>query len=333
MKLAHKKWDKVKGVRQPSGRRAKYKLQGEQQSTTEAAVWMAVMGMAIASGAAATSAATLAAGLATGAATGIPVAPMAAVAAGLGVKRRLRQKEMLRVWHTLDPGEQARAWKMERQRQAEEDKECQRKSDKEWEQKAEAMYASREYATQGMQDQLYSRKQFSAAKVKMYVKTDGKYVEESSVADTGAATEIMAECRLDAETMSTCKGDRARNLRNASGGSMGSRGEVMVAFKLGNCPLEFNHPFQAMTSDSTPTILGCEFWDKYQASFCFATRKISLVVEGKMYTIDFTCGVQGTVCMVEEPLMALEDVWVQEGEPAMVKAAPVKETAQVGWSC
>ena len=220
-----------------------------------------------------------------------------------------------------------------RQRQAEEDKECQRKSDKEWEQKAEAMYASREYATQGMQDQLYSRKQFSAAKVKMYVKTDGKYVEESSVADTGAATEIMAECRLDAETMSTCKGDRARNLRNASGGSMGSRGEVMVAFKLGDCPLEFNHPFQAMTSDATPTILGCEFWDKYQASFCFATRKISLVVEGKMYTIDFTCGVQGTVCMVEEPLMALEDVWVQEGEPAMVKAAPVKETAQVGWSC
>ena len=78
LKLAHKKWDKVKGVRQPSGRRAKYKLQGEQQSTTEAAVWMAVMGMAIASGAAATSAATLAAGLATGAATGSGVAAAAA---------------------------------------------------------------------------------------------------------------------------------------------------------------------------------------------------------------------------------------------------------------
>ena len=49
--------------------------------------------------------------------------------------------------------------------------------------------------------------------------------------------------------------------------------------------------------------------------------------------LNFTCGAQGAVCMVDEPLMALEDVWVQEGEPAMVKAAPVTETAEVGWSC
>ena len=146
MRLAHKKWDNVKGIRQPRGRRAKYKLQGEPQSTTEAAVWMAVMGMAIASGAAATSAATLAAGLATGAATGIPVAPMAAVATGMEVNMRSRQNELARIWRTLDPGEQARAWKKERQRQTEEDKECQRKPDKEWEQRAEAMYASRGYA-------------------------------------------------------------------------------------------------------------------------------------------------------------------------------------------
>ena len=82
-----------------------------------------------------------------------------------------------------------------------------------------------------------------------------------------------------------------------------------------------------------PLYWGVRFWDKYQASFCFATGKISLVVEGKKYNIGFTCGVQGTVCMVDVPLRALEDVWVQEGEPAMVKAAPVKETAEVGWSC
>ena len=167
----------------------------------------------------------------------------------------------------------------------------------------------------------------------MYLKTDGTYVEESTVADTGAATEMMAECKLDAETMSTHNSNRARNLRNATGGSMGSKGDVMVAFKLGDCPLEFHHPFQAMTSPVTPTILGCEFWDKYQASFCFATRRISLIVEGQKHTISFTCGTESKMSMADEPLMAVEDVWVQEGELAMVKPAPVKETAQVGWPC
>ena len=66
--------------------------------------------------------------------------------------------------------------------------------------------------------------------------------------------------------------------------------------------------------------------------FC---NKIELIggIEGKKHTIDFTCGRESTVCMPDEPLMALEDVWVQEGEPAMAKTAPVKETADAGWSC
>ena len=163
------------------------------------------MGMAVASGTTATPLATLAAGLTTGTAARIPVAPMAAVATGMEVNMRSRQNELARIWRTLDPGEQARAWKKEMQMQTEEDKDCQRKSDKEWEQRAEGMYASRECATHGIQDQLYSRKQFSAAKVTMHIKTDGKCVEDSTVADTGAATEIVAECRLDAETMGACK--------------------------------------------------------------------------------------------------------------------------------
>ena len=334
-RFAHKKWDKVKVARQPTGRRARYKFQGGQRCTTEAAMWMAVVTMAMTSGTGATSWASLAAGMAAGAGTWVPVAPVAMVAAGVELKRRQRGKEMARIWHALDPGEQARAWKKERQKQKEDDRQSQSQMDKKWEHESESMYASREYATQGMQGQLYSRKQFSGAEVKLYIKTDGKHVEESTVADTGAATEIMAECRLDAETMSTmsCNINRARNLRNASGGSMGSRGEAMVAFTLGDCPLEFHHPFQAMMSHVTPTILGCELWDKYQASFCFTTRKISLIVEGQEHTISFTCGTESKMCMVDEPLMAVEYVWVQEGEPATAKTAPGKETAQVGWSC
>ena len=107
---------------------------------------------------------------------------------------------------------------------------------------AESMHASREHATQGIQDKLYSRKQFSAAKVKMYIMTEGKCVEESTVAATGAATEIIAECKLNSKTMSTCDSSRAMNLRNASGGSMGSKGEVMVAFTLGDCPFGVSPP-------------------------------------------------------------------------------------------
>ena len=60
----------------------------------------------------------------------------------------------------MDLGEQARAWKKERQKQKEEDKQSQNQMNKRWEQEAESMNASRKYATQGMQDKLYSRKQY-----------------------------------------------------------------------------------------------------------------------------------------------------------------------------
>ena len=56
-------------------------------------------------------------------------------------------------------------------------------------------------------------------------------------------------------------------------------------------------------------------------------------MEGQTHTISFTCGTESKMGMVDEPLMAVEDVWVQEGEPAMVKTASVKDTAQLGWSC
>ena len=97
--LAHKKWDKVKGARQPIGRRARCKFREEQRSTTEAAMWMAVMAMSMASGAGATSWAAPAAGMAAGAGTGVPVAPLAMVAAGVELKRRQRG-EAIRNSHT-----------------------------------------------------------------------------------------------------------------------------------------------------------------------------------------------------------------------------------------
>ena len=101
----------------------------------------------------------------------------------------------------------------------------------------------------------------------------------------------------------------------------------MVALELGDCPWEFHRPFQAMASAVTPTILGCEFWDKCQAAFRFATRRITLPLEGQKHTVHFTRGTEGKLGMVDEPLMAVEDVWVREGGPAMVKTAPINETA------
>ena len=97
----------------------------------------------------------------------------------------------------MDTCEQARAWKKERHAQKAEARQNQSQMDKKWEQEAGSMYAIREYATQGMQDKFYSRKQFSAVKVKMYIRTAGKYVEESAGADTGAAKEIMAKCNQE----------------------------------------------------------------------------------------------------------------------------------------
>ena len=171
-RCAHKKWDNVRGVRQPAGKRAKYKFKDEQRSTTEAAMWMAAVTMAIASGAGATSWAALAASMAAGAGTGVPVAPLAAVAAGIELKRRQRGKEMARTWHMMDPCEQARAWKKERQKQKEEDGQSQSQMDRKWEQEAESVYASREYATQGMQDKLnltHKAKRKSRQKNTIYV--------------------------------------------------------------------------------------------------------------------------------------------------------------------
>ena len=117
-------------MRQPAGKRAKCKFKDEQRSTTEAAMWMAVVAMAIASGAGATPWAALAASMAAGAGTGVPVAPPTVVAAGVELKRRQRGKEMARTWHTMDTGAQGRAWKKGRRKQKEGDRQSQSQMDK-----------------------------------------------------------------------------------------------------------------------------------------------------------------------------------------------------------
>ena len=135
---------------------------------------------------------------------------------------------------------------------------------------------------------VWEKKRFSSAKVTMTLIQQGEESTQTVIADTGAATELIAEAKLTRATRRQCRRSESRTLRDASGAPMDSSGGVALQFRLANCPYVFHHSFQCMHNSRTPTILGTEFWARHEATFDFRDRMIGLTVQGERHQIPFT---------------------------------------------
>ena len=119
----------------------------------------------------------------------------------------------------------------------------------------------------------------------------GKHHEVDCIGDTGAAPSIAAEADLDMKILGgRLVPSEAKIMQDAQHNQFSSLGAAKIAFRLGNSNHRFVHKWQVTPGSSTPTLLGVQFWDMYEAKFDFVKRVIQLTTPEGVTEVEFTIG-------------------------------------------
>ena len=129
-----------------------------------------------------------------------------------------------------------------------------------------------------------------------------------AIGDTGAGPSLISEVELSVEVLkSKLRPGKARALQSASTHRIHSKGGAPLEFRLGNASKVFRHEFQVIEGNSTPTILGVDFWAQYDAQFDFKSRQIVMHVGGQAVTVPFKIGDEEDAAP-EIKLYAVDDI-------------------------
>ena len=183
---------------------------------------------------------------------------------------------------------------------------------------------------------VWDESHFHAVKIQMRVL--GQTEEIDVIADTGAGASLCAQSKLSLQVQATSiKPGRAKLLHSASANAIKSLGGAVFRFQLGEDDHVFQHEWQITEGSAVPTILGNDFWARYDASFNFASRTIDMQVGSKRVQVPFLVGdersteEESSLCSAVDMVVPPRTAYLCPTLPLIGQGKPARLRAKEVW--